>query len=110
MGTSEEVYNKPTNEFVAGFIGTPPMNFIQTPAGVIGIRPEHVHIYEAGTPNAREATVELVEFMGAEKLVFLNVSGERLIMKVTADTVILSGATLTVGWESEREHCFKGCV
>lgn len=110
VGTPEEVYNKPTNEFVAGFIGTPPMNFIQTPAGVIGIRPEHVHICEAGTPNAREATVELVEFMGAEKLVFLNVSGERLIMKVTADTVILSGATLTVGWESEREHCFKGGV
>ena len=106
IGTPEEVYNKPVNQFVAGFIGTPPMNFIQTPKGVIGIRPEHIRAYEIGTPNTREAKVELVEFMGGEKLVFLNSGGEKLVMKTSAEAPVVIGQPMVVGWDHEKEHYF----
>jgi multiple sugar transport system ATP-binding protein len=75
IGSPMDLYNRPTNLFVAGFIGSPQMNFIEAGrlneqgAGTIGIRPEHITLsHEAGTWRGR---VEHVEHLGADTIVYL---------------------------------------
>ncbi|MEQ9389800.1 sn-glycerol-3-phosphate ABC transporter ATP-binding protein UgpC, partial [Marinovum algicola] len=72
IGAPLDVYADPATEFVAGFIGSPPTNFIDAAlldgerAGRIGIRPEHVRLAEQGRI---EAVVVYAEALGAETLV-----------------------------------------
>jgi sn-glycerol 3-phosphate transport system ATP-binding protein len=71
FGTPEEVYTRPATTFVASFIGSPPMNLLRhapnAPAGTItGIRPEHLDI----TPTGWALTVDAVEMLGAERLIY----------------------------------------
>jgi len=75
IGAPLEVYANPWTAFVAGFIGSPPTNFIDAAlfgqsdgAGQIGLRPEHVHMAEKGR---LEATVGSIEALGAETLIHL---------------------------------------
>jgi sn-glycerol 3-phosphate transport system ATP-binding protein len=88
IGTPEDVYTRPATTFVAGFIGSPPMNLVEghaegmrfelpgavvalpaaAPRGgalVLGARPEHLAFAAGGWPMR----VELVEMLGAERLV-----------------------------------------
>lgn len=69
-----EVYEHPANPFVAGFIGTPPMNLF--PAGVldakriVGLRPEHISVVAHGVGGeAVPAKVDFIEPLGPETLV-----------------------------------------
>jgi sn-glycerol 3-phosphate transport system ATP-binding protein len=89
IGTPEEVYGQPATTFVAGFIGSPPMNLLPgtargnhfeigsstlalpTPAPregalILGLRPEHA---VWGDADGWPLTVEVVEMLGAERLV-----------------------------------------
>jgi multiple sugar transport system ATP-binding protein len=70
-----ELYNRPANLFVAGFIGSPGMNFVDagrlgvTDAKTIGVRPEHVALSrDAGTWQGK---VVHVEHLGADTIVYL---------------------------------------
>ena len=66
VDTPLNLFNKPANRFVAGFIGAPRMNFLPQPDGrVMGIRPQHLRIGEGGI----EVTVEMAENLGAETLI-----------------------------------------
>ena len=111
------IYNRPKNRYVAGFIGSPSMNFlkgaivagganpvlqigsIRVPlvdyaaarplvAGTeveFGVRPEHIRVgaaAEAGASGAFPATVDLVEPMGSDSLVWLNLEGQSLSARV----------------------------
>lgn len=105
-GTPEEVYNNPANRFVAGFIGTPPMNFIRGPSGTVGVRPEHILLCGADAPDARQAAVELVEFLGGEKLVYLDAAGEKVVIKTGAETPVVTGQTVHFRWDRDKTHCF----
>ncbi|MCX7287191.1 MAG: ATP-binding cassette domain-containing protein [Rhodobacterales bacterium] len=74
VGTPMELYNNPANTFVAGFIGSPQMNFLDAaalgfPPGQAGIRPEHVAISREGGALAGE--VSHVEKLGGETLVYV---------------------------------------
>lgn len=94
VGTPEEVYDRPANTFVAGFIGTPPMNLmdgVATSGGVrvagamlsaahdladgvkvtVGIRPEHLALVDGDSPPSSALAVEVraVEWLGYESLV-----------------------------------------
>jgi ABC-type sugar transport system ATPase subunit len=99
--TPGEVYNRPANTFVAGFIGSPPMNFVPgaslsggelaldcgpdgriaiapflLPAGrsgevLLGVRPQDVAVHAASRAGAVPATVTLLQLVGSEKLVDL---------------------------------------
>jgi multiple sugar transport system ATP-binding protein len=76
IGSGMELYNKPANLFVAGFIGSPQMNFIEaarlgdTRATTIGIRPEHLGLSrESGTWPGK---IIHVEHLGADTIVYLN--------------------------------------
>ena len=98
MGAPLELFDRPANTFVAGFIGSPAMNFIggkitpegfaaagitlPLPAGnlpasnaVYGIRPEHFALTDAGIP----ATVLLVEPMGSETQVSMQIGEHQVI-------------------------------
>ena len=96
VGPPLEVYRKPANRFVAGFIGSPAMNFIDG----VGIRPHDVVIEDDGPI---EATVELVEPMGSETHVHCVVRGERLLV-VTKDPPNTS--TLRLRFPEDKIHRF----
>ena len=73
VGTPMELYKNPANTFVAGFIGSPQMNFFDAAAlgfapGKIGIRPEHLTISRDAGEIAAE--VSHVEKLGGETLVY----------------------------------------
>jgi multiple sugar transport system ATP-binding protein len=75
IGSPMELYNRPANTFVAGFIGSPQMNFIpaerlgQSGAKTVGIRPEHITLSrDQGTWAAK---VIHVEHLGADTIIYL---------------------------------------
>lgn len=102
LDTPERIYTEPANRFVAGFIGSPQMNFLQVkceagraivgnsriplPLGsntkeiVLGIRPEHVHVAKSSNEPALDGQVFLVENLGMHNLVSVKIaSGEEPI-------------------------------
>ena len=75
VGSPMELYNRPENTFVAGFIGSPMMNFIpgdkvsDAAAKTVGVRPEHLTLSrEQGTWRAK---VVHVEHLGADTIIYL---------------------------------------
>ena len=75
-GTPMELYRTPANRFVAGFIGSPRMNFIDGAeaakfnANSIGVRPEHLHVSkESGTWKGK---VQVAEHLGSDTFVYAN--------------------------------------
>ena len=89
VGSPLDLYDRPANQFVAQFIGTPRMNVIDTtalpalrdvvgaahaPDGFIGVRPEKVMVRAAGSGRL-EGRVELVESLGADTLIYSKVGG-----------------------------------
>ena len=105
--TPLDIYNQPANRFVAEFVGSPSMNFVDgeirkgtfvsesmqivlrtspmTRRVTIGIRPEHIQVLTAPEDGAIEARVYVTELMGNETFVFLSVGGNRLIARAPAD-------------------------
>jgi len=106
-GTPEELYERPANRFVAGFIGSPGMSFAEVSAEdgglrgrgfrlpvagaaaggelVLGIRPEHVRPWrdDAGLAGPIEGTVAYVEALGRETFLGVDVEGgDRFIVCV----------------------------
>jgi multiple sugar transport system ATP-binding protein len=98
VGSPLDLYDKPANQFVAQFIGTPQMNIIDTaelpglrdvvgatgaPDGFIGVRPEKVMVRPAGTGKL-SGQVELVESLGADTLIHAQVGGARKGVQLVA--------------------------
>ncbi|RDU94684.1 ABC transporter ATP-binding protein [Trinickia dinghuensis] len=75
IGSPSDLYDRPVNRFVAGFIGSPKMNFVEGEeagrdgAKAIGVRPEHLRL-EADAPRWR-GTVRHAEFLGSDSYVFV---------------------------------------
>ena len=75
VGAPMELYNDPANTFVAGFIGSPQMNFLKAGAlgmrsDTMGVRPEHIALSRDTGQIA--GTVSHVEKLGGETLVYVN--------------------------------------
>ncbi|MBI4593053.1 MAG: ATP-binding cassette domain-containing protein [Candidatus Rokubacteria bacterium] len=72
IGTPTEVYDEPADTFVAGFLGSPPMNIIQSPDVLVGFRPEHFLPREVNGAGgvALAFHVTRVEYLGADRLVY----------------------------------------
>ncbi|HKP80629.1 MAG TPA: ABC transporter ATP-binding protein [Pyrinomonadaceae bacterium] len=94
--TPMNIYNHPANRFVAGFVGSPSMNFIESNAlqiplqhkqsnATIGIRPEHIQVLTQPQDGAIPATVYVTELMGNETFVFVLVGSNKLIARAPAD-------------------------
>jgi ABC-type sugar transport system ATPase subunit len=93
VGTPEELYERPANRFVAGFIGSPAMSFIepgdanrllpgvQRPANsVVGVRPEHARPWRDGLIGPLRGDVAFVEALGRETFVGVDVGSTRLVV------------------------------
>jgi len=131
VGAPLDLYQRPANLFVAGFLGAPPMNFLRAEAledgqarlaggatvGIparlaagaqltIGIRPEHVQDADHGIP----ATVMAVERLGEGCHVYAQVdgSGEQVVLKSDAERPWLAGQRLALGAAPARMHIFDG--
>src|SRR6201991_4973473 len=72
VGTPEELYERPANRFVGGFIGAPAMSFLEPSAAVglglrdavVGVRPEHARRWREGLVGPLTGTVAFVEALG----------------------------------------------
>ena len=79
FGTPMELYRNPVNRFVAGFIGSPKMNFIDGAeaekhgAAAIGIRPEHVAT--SRSDGRWKGTVGVAEHLGSDTFLYVHVPG-----------------------------------
>jgi ABC-type sugar transport system ATPase subunit len=99
VGTPEEVYERPVNVFVGGFIGSPAMSFLPgDDGGQIGVRPEHVKPWEDGLLGPIEGEVAFVEALGRETLVGVDTSdGARLVAVLEGRADPLPGEPFRVG-------------
>lgn len=95
-GTPTEVYDHPSDRFVATFVGSPPMNILPTDSGAIGVRPEHVVLGATGT----SARVDRVEHMGDHSLVAVTLGdGSAMIARAGRDVALEGGDPTLVSWE-----------
>jgi ABC-type sugar transport system ATPase subunit len=108
--TPTEIYQRPANRFVAGFIGSPEMNFLPgyrygQPAGItLGIRPEDVRL-GAGTWRGR---VELVENLGAQALLHVRTeAGETVLALVSQRGAPAVAAAVSFGWDPANARLFN---
>jgi multiple sugar transport system ATP-binding protein len=85
LDTPMNIYNYPANRFVAEFVGSPSMNFIEGTPLTKGIRPEHIQVLSQPQDGAISATVYVTEQMGNETFVFLTAGSNRLIARAPAD-------------------------
>ena len=82
VGGPMELYNDPANVFVAGFIGSPRMNFLEAaPLGaagkLVGIRPEHLAI--SRETGAIAGTISHVEHLGSETNIYVRTEPHGLL-------------------------------
>jgi len=111
VGSPLDLYHKPRNRFVAGFIGSPTMNFIegdiaaQYDCHAIGVRPEHLNIStEAGD---WAVTVGVSERLGSDT--FLHATGDRtgaMTVRAGGDNTLSYGDQVFVTPEQDKIHRF----
>jgi multiple sugar transport system ATP-binding protein len=161
IGTPEELYNSPANLFVAGFIGSPAMNFfpaqltdvgVRLPFGdvtlnsevhemiarhpkpanvIVGVRPENIDDSALIDTYARiksltfQATVDVVESLGAEKYLHFRTDGagaqssqlaelaaesgvgeNQFVARVSADSVVKAGQTVELAIDTTKLTLF----
>jgi multiple sugar transport system ATP-binding protein len=95
LGTPEEVYHHPVDTFVAGFLGSPPMNLLEGPDYLFGFRPEQL-LPEGIAPDEGQRIpvtfhVNRVEYLGSERYVYGHIRGfeENKIIAMLPGTVTL---------------------
>ena len=135
IGTPIECYDKPANIFVAGFIGSPGMNFydierdgeqtiihdafsyrmsdqtIETLFGtndelILGIRPEDIEVVPKDTDYTLEAPVEVVEQLGDSTYVYVDIAEETYIVTMPRNRKISTGDLLALRFPEEFVHIF----
>jgi multiple sugar transport system ATP-binding protein len=136
IGSPAEIYRRPGNLFVAGFIGTPNMNFIEvtvaraenswtlTGAGtvlsiagsdfhlqhgdraVLGIRPPDLKTADAGAGNILQGTADLIEFHGNDALVTFGFGAREISALVPARECPALRAPVRYSFDEESVHLF----
>jgi len=128
IGTPDEIYRTPVNTYVAGFIGSPMMNFIEghaegsgaqgkfvfaggslelpMPAGrnvILGQRPEHIHLADDA---AWRGEVVLVEPTGADTYVVVKTAVGLITVRAPANTKLAIGANVGMTVSSRHNNWF----
>jgi multiple sugar transport system ATP-binding protein len=128
MGAPLELYDRPNNLFVAGFIGSPAMNFVKGTIeargfkdesgntwaignvpkdkvgtrAILGIRPEHITL----DPKGVKATVHVIEPTGSETQVVADVAGQNLTCVFRERIAARPGETITISPDKTVTHLF----
>jgi len=128
LATPEVIYDRPADLFVAGFIGSPPMNLVAgtheegvftAPGGlravtrvarhagraVLGIRPEDVTVAPAGAGDV-DAAIYAVELTGDAVLVTVRIGEARLIAKADRTWRAEPGSAVALRFDATRLHLF----
>jgi multiple sugar transport system ATP-binding protein len=88
IGTPQEIYDEPADTFVAGFVGSPPMNLVRRQNYILGFRPEDFHPTGIRNSSAHTAGFKLnvtrVEYLGADRLIYGTLVGDYSDQKVIA--------------------------
>ncbi|MGV0816985.1 ABC transporter ATP-binding protein [Martelella sp. AMO21009] len=111
VGSPLELYRKPANLFVAGFIGSPKMNFVTGKdaegykAHTIGVRPEHLTLStESGTWQGK---VVVAEHLGSDTFLHIDVDGiGQLTARANGDFPVRHGDVVYVTPDPERIYRF----
>ncbi|MEM9139501.1 MAG: ABC transporter ATP-binding protein [Pseudomonadota bacterium] len=109
QGTPMEFYNTPANRFVAGFFGTPPMNFLPAdivggPGGqTLGLRPEHLYPDQEGRLTG---PITHVERLGSDTHAILDVHGQSVVMRMVGQHDLSPGQAISVTWNDSDAHRF----
>jgi multiple sugar transport system ATP-binding protein len=133
--TPEMVYERPANQFVAGFIGSPTMNFLPvelnhdnatfshdgSPApldaaargkleaaggkGVLGVRPEHFEVVP-DEASSISALIKLVEPLGSDTLIHFDIAGAEAIARVDPSLKPKLGERLSLLPKADKVHLF----
>jgi multiple sugar transport system ATP-binding protein len=136
IGTPLELYDRPENPFVAGFIGSPAMNLFEGevdggdgvlrfagPDGLtlpldgasgvepgasltVGVRPEHLAIVPPDTPSALAAEVAVLEPTGAETVIVTRRGGTEIVVTTRSREPIATGERIGLLPEGGRLHVF----
>ena len=110
VGAPLELYHRPATRFVAGFIGSPQMNFIEGAyaqalgAHCVGVRPEHLHLAADGPI---EGTLRHAEMLGNETFAYIDAGalGE-LTARVEGTVTVQPGQSLRLGYLPEHLYRF----
>ena len=103
VASPEELYARPATAFAASFIGAPPMNLMALDAAAtVGVRPEDMRLGSEGLA----ATVEAVEYLGADSLVAARAGAQPLMVRVPGRAGVKPGQEVRVAWDRAREHRF----
>ena len=130
------LYQRPANQFVAGFIGSPPMNFLgatvagdgavalagassfrpePAPAGLaarrggpvtLGVRPEDLTLQPSGAGGTLPATLDVREPLGNEALLYWNTPAGAVVSRITGDSLPDEGAQATLHFRYDRVRWF----
>ena len=135
IGTPDEIYNRPVNRYVADFIGSPSMNFLEGEIdngtfktadqsfsierypfasgqtfgkAVVGIRPEHVTSGDLSSdaPVRTEVSVDIVEPMGSATLVWSTLAGEPFRFLTDGQVTLRPGDKVAIGFDPARASIF----
>ena len=121
VGTPVELYNSPTNQFVAEFIGSPKMNMINlqdirslnlknfnvpSEASKIGIRPEHMSLANNDSHKLR-GTVRHIENLGEHLLCYVNLEmNSEITAKLDVNSDIRVNEMINLNWHQDHQHFF----
>src|SRR5258706_8880234 len=125
-----EIYDQPANMYVAGFIGSPTMNFIPVSVqgktakasgfdielptapgvekGVLGIRPEALTEHPTDGHSGMDLNVEVTEVLGAHQFVYVTVGGDAITARVDPNLKVSPGDRIRLGIDMRRLHLFDG--
>jgi len=129
VGTPGEIYDHPANLFVAGFIGTPTMNFVPATVtdstakasgfevklpkplngqkGTIGFRPEAVTDRIVDGSAAMDMKVDVVERLGSDQFLYGMVGGDQITARVDPRMSVAPGDRVKLGLDTRGMHFFE---
>jgi len=123
VGRPLDLYHRPANSFVAGFIGSPRMNVLDADAfapamppdgqaKTIGVRPEHLDVVPPGISRSAdhlriEAKTRVIERLGNINYGYFETTrGDQLVAQIVGETGIVSGGAVTLAVKADDLHLF----
>ncbi len=114
VGTPEEIYQKPKDVFCAGFIGSPPMNFIsgeKVPQVkdkniMVGIRPEHLSVSLTKIAQAIPGKTSVTETLGSDNYLYVDISDQLISVRLKPDERIPEDKSVWLFPHQGKLHLF----